>query len=62
LGWVRINTVVADDLQLALASVLLWAALQQGNVYDVGYRNAGIMFFARTEAQSALHLRCLKSV
>lgn len=53
---------VAEDIPLAQASDRLWAAMPQRTGYDVGYRQAGIMFIARTQAQMAMHERWLKSV
>ncbi|WP_099336728.1 NAD(P)/FAD-dependent oxidoreductase [Erwinia amylovora] len=62
LGWVRKTNRVAEDIPLAQASDRLSAAMPQRTGYDVGYRQAGIMFIARTQAQMAMHERWLKSV
>ncbi|WP_369012107.1 FAD-binding oxidoreductase [Erwinia pyrifoliae] len=62
LGWVRKTSRVAEDIPLAQASDRLWAAMRQRTGYDVGYRQAGIMFIARTQAQMAMHEGWLQSV
>lgn len=62
LGWVRKTSRVAEDIPLAQASDRLWAAMPDRVASDVGYRQAGIMFVARTEAQMAMYEGWLKSV
>ncbi|WP_455818301.1 NAD(P)/FAD-dependent oxidoreductase [Pseudomonas cerasi] len=62
LGWVRKTSRMADDIPLAQASDRLWAAMPERIGQDVGYRQAGIMFVGRTEAQMAMHEAWLKSV
>ncbi|MBP2168787.1 glycine/D-amino acid oxidase-like deaminating enzyme [Erwinia toletana] len=62
LGWVRKTSRAAEDIPLALASDRLWAAMSQRVACDVGYRQAGIMFIARNDAQMAMHEGWLKSV
>ncbi|MQB55848.1 FAD-binding oxidoreductase [Rahnella sp. RcJ3] len=62
LGWVRKTSRLAEDIPLALASDRLWAMMQHRLGSDVGYRQAGIMFVARTQAQMALYESWLKSV
>ncbi|PLR34645.1 D-amino-acid oxidase [Chimaeribacter californicus] len=62
LGWVRKTSRHAGDIPLALAADRLWAALPERVGRDVGYRQAGIMFVARTEAQMAMHENWLTSV
>ncbi|CCG88977.1 NAD(P)/FAD-dependent oxidoreductase [Erwinia piriflorinigrans] len=62
LGWVRKTSRVAEDIPLAQASDRLWADMPQRTGCDVGYRQAGIMFIARTPAQMAMHESWLKSV
>jgi len=62
LGWVRKTSRMADDIPLALAADRLWAAMPERTGQDVGYRQAGIMFVGRTDAQMAMHEGWLKSV
>ncbi|MFS2221701.1 NAD(P)/FAD-dependent oxidoreductase [Pantoea sp. B65] len=62
LGWVRKTSRLAEDIPLAQASDRLWAAMAERVGCDVGYRQAGIMFVARSEAQMALYEGWLKSV
>ena len=62
LGWVRKTSRHAHDIPLALAADRLWAQMPERVGADVGYRQEGIMFVARTEAQLAMHDGWLKSV
>ncbi|AIR91068.1 NAD(P)/FAD-dependent oxidoreductase [Pseudomonas cremoricolorata] len=62
LGWVRKTSRHAHDIPLALAADRLWAHLPQRVGCDVGYRQAGILFIARSEAQMAMHQQWLGSV
>ncbi len=62
LGWVRKTSRHADDIPLALAADRLWAQMPERVGADVGYRQAGIMFIARNEAQMNMHQNWLKSV
>ena len=62
LGWVRKTSRLAEDIPLAQAADRLWAEMPERVGSDVGYRQAGIMFAARTEAQMAMHEGWLKSV
>jgi len=62
LGWVRKTSRHADDIPLALAADRLWARMPERVGADVGYRQAGIMFVGRTEAQMAMHAGWLQSV
>jgi len=62
LGWVRKTSRHAEDIPLALAADRLWARMPERVGSDVGYRQAGIMFVARTEAQMAMHAGWLQSV
>lgn len=62
LGWVRKTSRHADDIPLALAADRLWAQMPERVGADVGYRQAGIMFIARNEAQMNMHANWLKSV
>lgn len=62
LGWVRKTSRHAHDIPLALAADRLWAQMPERVGADVGYRQEGIMFVARTEAQMAMHDGWLKSV
>lgn len=62
LGWVRKTNRLPDDIPLAQASDRLWAQMPERVGSDVGYRQAGIMFVARNEAQMAAHENWLKLV
>ncbi|MDG9882424.1 FAD-binding oxidoreductase [Pseudomonas sp. GD04058] len=62
LGWVRKTSRHADDIPLALAADRLWTGMPERVGADVGYRQAGIMFIARNEAQMAMHANWLKTV
>lgn len=55
LGWIRKTSRAVDDIPLAQAADRLWAEMASRVGCDVGYRQAGIMFIARSEAQMALH-------
>lgn len=55
LGWIRKTSRLADDVPLAQAADRIWAALPQRIGADVGYRQAGIMFLARTAEQMAMY-------
>jgi choline dehydrogenase-like flavoprotein len=62
LGWVRKTSRLAEDIPLALASDRLWAGMAARTGRDVGYRQAGIMFNARSEVQMAMYEGWLQSV
>ncbi|WP_046078976.1 NAD(P)/FAD-dependent oxidoreductase [Halomonas sp. HG01] len=62
LGWIRKTSRQLDDVPLALASDRLWAGMPERVGSDVGYRQTGIMFLARTAEQLAAHEAWLKSV
>lgn len=62
LGWVRKTSRSADDIPLAQAADRLWSTMAERVGCDVGYRQAGIMFIARNEAQMAMHENWLNSV
>ncbi|QLF93410.1 FAD-binding oxidoreductase [Pseudomonas sp. ABC1] len=62
LGWARKTSRLAEDIPLARAADRLWSELPERTGSDVGYRQAGIMFIARNEAQMAMHENWLKSV
>ena len=62
LGWIRKTNRHLDDVPLAQAADKLWAAMPDRVGRDVGYKQAGIMFLARTPAQLAMHKSWLKSV
>jgi len=55
LGWVRKTSRAPDDIPLAQAADRLWQEMPARVGSDVGYRQAGIMFIARNEAQMAMH-------
>ncbi|MBK4999746.1 FAD-binding oxidoreductase [Pseudomonas sp. S31] len=62
LGWVRKTNRHAPDIPMALAADRLWAEMPQRVGSDVGYRQAGIMFVGRNDAQMGMHEGWLKSV
>lgn len=55
LGWIRKTNRHIEDIPLALASDRLWAGMAERVGKDVGYRQAGIIFLAKTEEQMAAH-------
>lgn len=62
LGWIRKMGRHKDDVALAVASDRLWAEMHRRCGMDVGYRQAGIMYIARTAAELAQHCDWLTSV
>ncbi|MDZ5602501.1 FAD-binding oxidoreductase [Pseudomonas sp. RP23018S] len=62
LGWVRKTNRHGHDIPLAQAADRLWAGMAERVGADVGYRQAGIMFLARNEAQMAMHEGWMQSV
>lgn len=62
LGWIRKTSRHGQDIPLAQAADRLWADMPERVGSDVGYRQAGIMFVARTEAQMAVHEHWMKTV
>jgi glycine/D-amino acid oxidase-like deaminating enzyme len=62
LGWVRKTSRLAEDIPLALAADRLWAEMPERTGFDVGYRQEGIMFIARTEEEMAPHESWIRSV
>lgn len=62
LGWVRKMGRSAPDVPMSLAADQLWKAMPERVGADVGYRQAGIMYLARTEGEMAMHKDWLKSV
>ncbi|MGO1233394.1 MAG: NAD(P)/FAD-dependent oxidoreductase [Marinobacter sp.] len=55
LGWIRKTSRHAEDIPLAQAADNLWAQMSERIGIDVGYRQAGIMFLARTQEQMAMY-------
>lgn len=62
LGWIRKMGRGKADVPLALASDRLWADMPERLGADVGYRQAGIMYLARTESEMTAHRQWLQSV
>ena len=62
LGWIRKMGRGKLDVPLSLASDRLWTEMPQRVGADVGYRQAGIMYIARTEAEMAVHQAWIRSV
>lgn len=55
LGWIRKMGRSPEDLPLALAAESLWGAMPKRVGADVGYRQAGIMYVARSRSEMAGH-------
>lgn len=55
LGWIRKTSRAPSDVPLAQAADRLWAEMPARTGEDGGYRQAGIMFVARTEQQMAFY-------
>ena len=62
LGWIRKTSRHYEDVPLAVAADKLWAEMPARIGKEVGYKQAGIMFLAKTEEQVAAHESWLKSV
>ena len=62
LGWVRKTSRSVPDIPMSMAADRLWAEMPERVGADVGYRQAGIMFLARTEAEMAMHEGWIKAV
>ncbi|NIE65277.1 FAD-binding oxidoreductase [Burkholderia sp. Ax-1719] len=62
LGWVRKMGRAAPDVPMSLAADRLWAQMPARVGVDVGYRQAGIMYLASTEAEMAAHEGWIRSV
>ncbi len=62
LGWIRKMGREAHDLPLAMASERLWAAMPERVGADVGYRQAGIMYLCRSDAEMAGHRAWLDAI
>ncbi|WP_223806780.1 FAD-binding oxidoreductase [Novosphingobium sp. LASN5T] len=61
-GWIRKTSRAPADVPLAAASDRLWAGLAERVGSDVGYRQAGILFLAKSEAEMHVHEKWLQSV
>lgn len=61
LGWVRKTSRSPADLPMALESDRLWSGMAARVGEDVGYRQPGIMFLSRTEAELDVHRRWMKA-
>lgn len=61
-GWVRKTSRAPADVPLATVSDTLWAGMSERVGADLGYRQAGIMFLAKSEAEMETHHKWLKSV
>lgn len=62
LGWVRKMGRSAPDVPMSLAADRLWSAMPERIGRDAGYRQAGIMYLARTEAEMAMHEQWMDTV
>lgn len=61
-GWIRKTSRAAADVPLAAAADRLWSRMRQRTGSDVGYREAGILFLARNEADMAPYEAWMRSV
>lgn len=61
-GWIRKTSRTPADVPLAVASDRLWTGMSERVGADVGYRRAGILFLARSEAEMQIHDRWIRSV
>lgn len=61
-GWIRKTSRAPADVPLAAASDRLWASMSERVGVDVGYRQAGILFLAKNEAEMQTHERWIRSV
>nr|WP_254679284.1 FAD-dependent oxidoreductase [Celeribacter baekdonensis] len=62
LGWIRKTSRAPQDVPMSLASDALWATMAQRTGVDVGYRQEGILFAAKTEVELDMHRAWLASV
>ena len=62
LGWVRKMGRAAADVPLALATDRLWADMPARIGQETGYRQAGIMYLARTDDEMEMHRGWLETV
>lgn len=62
LGWIRKTSRHAADVPMAQAADQLWKEMPERVGRSVGYRDAGILFLAKTEEQMAMHEDWHKSV
>lgn len=62
LGWIRKMGRSAADVPLSLAADRLWAAMPERIGTDAGYRQAGIMYIAPSQAEMAKHEEWMRSV
>ncbi|WP_377291888.1 NAD(P)/FAD-dependent oxidoreductase [Rhizobium sp. SG2393] len=62
LGWIRKMGRSAPDVPMAQAADRLWAVMAERVGMDVGYRQAGIMYLARTEAEMEAHRQWMRTV
>ena len=62
LGWVRKTIRGRDDLPLMIEAERMWAAMPGRVGTDVGYRQSGIMYVARTDQEMAEYSAWLDSV
>lgn len=62
LGWIRKTNRAPEDVPLAMAADRLWQDMPERVGKPVGYRQAGIMFIARTAGQMAAYENWQQSV
>jgi glycine/D-amino acid oxidase-like deaminating enzyme len=62
LGWVRKMGRAAPDVPMSVAADRLWQAMPERVGKDVGYREAGIMYLASTDAEMDGHRSWLEAV
>lgn len=62
LGWIRKMGRSAPDVPMSMAADRLWDEMPARVGVDVGYRKAGIMYVARTEAEMSKHEAWIQTV
>jgi len=62
LGWIRKTNRAAFDVPMAVAADQLWKAIARRVGADVGYRQTGIMFLAKTDSEIANYESWLQNV
>ncbi|MBD8688536.1 MULTISPECIES: NAD(P)/FAD-dependent oxidoreductase [unclassified Rhizobium] len=62
LGWIRKMGRAPADVPMSVESDRLWATMPERVGMDVGYRQSGIMYLARTEGEMEMHGKWLNDV
>jgi glycine/D-amino acid oxidase-like deaminating enzyme len=61
-GWIRKTSRAPADVPLAAAADRLWASMRQRTGSDVGYKESGILFLAKTDADMVPYEAWMHSV